>query len=230
MKQDIYKIDNSIEKILNHKHTLFLDTKEYKSIASKLHKKDYQVYFPYKDAERVILYTNEIPKVSLFQIKSFKELRHQDILGSILGLNISSSYLGDIIIDNGNYYFYILSELSNFIKENLIFVGNNKIVLEELDIHTLDNYERKYEELDFIVTSIRIDNIIAKIINTNRDNVIEKIKNKEVILNYDVLTKNSCFLKEGDIFSIRRYGKYKFVGVINITKKERKVVKCLKYI
>ena len=109
-------------------------------------------------------------------------------------------------------------------------MGNNKIVLEQLDIHALDNYERKYEELEFIVSSIRIDNVIAKIINTNRDNVIEKIRNKEVILNYDVLVKNSYFLKEGDIFSIRRYGKYKFVGVVNITKKNRKVVKCLKYV
>ena len=28
--KDIYKIDNSVEKILSNKHTLFLDEKEYK--------------------------------------------------------------------------------------------------------------------------------------------------------------------------------------------------------
>ena len=33
------------------------------------------------------------------------KLRHQDILGAILSMNISPSFLGDIIIDNNNYYF-----------------------------------------------------------------------------------------------------------------------------
>ena len=58
--------------------------------------------------QKVILYTKDMPKVSLFKINSYKKLRHQDILGSILSLNISSSYLGDIIVDNDNYYFYVI--------------------------------------------------------------------------------------------------------------------------
>ena len=37
-------------------------------------------------------------------------------------------------------------------------------------------------------------------------------------------------LKENDIFSIRRYGKYKFVGIVKSTKKNNFIVRYLKYI
>ena len=228
--KDIYKIDNSIEKIKNNKSTLFLDNSEFKKVISKLKKNEYKIYYPYKDSEKVILYTNNIPKISLFKIKSYNKLRHQDILGSILSLNISNNYLGDIIIDDDNYYFYIISDLKDFIKDNLVMIGKNKISLEELDLSALEEYERKYEENELIVSSLRIDTVISRIIKTNRDKVIEKIKDKEVILNYEILSKNSYILKENDIFSIRKYGKYKFIGVINNTKKDNLVIKYLKYI
>lgn len=228
--KDLYKIDNSVEKILNGKHTLFLDIKELKLVTSRLKNRDYNIYYPYKDSEKVILYTKDIPKITLFRIKSYRKLRHQDILGSILSLNISSSYLGDIIIDSDYYYFYIISDLSNFIKDNLTIVGNNKIVIEEVNLDILNNYERKYEEIEFITSSLRIDTVISRIIKSNREKVIDKIKNKEIILNYEILTKNSYILKEGDIFSIKRYGKYKYISVVNNTKKNNLVIKINKYV
>ena len=230
MKQDIYKISNSIDRLLKGKSTLFLDMKEFKLVTSKLKKNNYKIYYPYEESEKVILYTNEIPKISLIKIDSYKPLRHQEILGSILGLNISSSYLGDIIIDGDNYYFYIFDELKEFILNNLIMIGNNSVKLEEIDINYLSNYKRKYEEYKIIVSSLRIDNVISKIIKTNRDRVIDKIKNKEVILNYEIVSKNSILLKENDIFSIRRYGKYKFIGIEKSTKKDNYVIRYLKYI
>ena len=228
--KDIYKIDNSVEKILNNRHTLFLDEKEYKLVISKLKKKDYLIYKPYKDSEKVILYTSDIPRVSLFKITCYKKLRHQDILGSLLSLNISSSYLGDIIIDDSNYYFYIMSDLKEFVINNLNTIGNQKIKLEELDIDILKDYERKYEEIELIVSSARIDTVISRIIKTNRNDVIDKIKNKEVLLNYEILNRNSYILRENDIFSIRKYGKYRYIGIINNTKKNNLIVKCFKYI
>ena len=230
MKEDLYKINNYVDKIKSGKNTLFLDAKEYKLVVSKLHKKDYKVYYPYKDSEKVILYKDHIPKVSLIKIISYNKLRHQEILGSILGLNISSSYLGDIIIDNDNYYFYILDELKDFVLNNLYMIGKNSVKLEEIDLNELSNYERKYEENVIIVSSLRIDNVISKIIKTNRDRVIDKIKNKEILLNYDIVTKSSILLKENDIFSIRKYGKYKFIGIECNTKRDNYVIKYLKYV
>ena len=99
-----------------------------------------------------------------------------------------------------------------------------------MDLSTLDNYERLYEENEIIISSLRIDNVVASIINSSRSKALDKIKNKEVIVNYEVINKNSYILKENDIFSIRKYGKYKFVGIMKSTKKNNFIVKYLKYL
>lgn len=137
---------------------------------------------------------------------------------------------GDIIVDDGKYYIYILKIIDNYIRSNLLFIRNAPIELFERDINYLENYHQKYEEYSIIVSSLRIDTIISRIINTNRSNVIDKIKNKEILVNYEVLTKSSYTLKEQDIFSIRKFGKYKFIGIEKTTKKDNYIVKYQKYV
>ena len=66
-------------------------------------------------------------------------------------------------------------------------------------------------------------------INTSRSIVEEKIKNKEIFINYEILKNKDYKLKEGDIFSIRKYGKYKFIKIIKITKKNNLLIEYLKY-
>lgn len=104
------------------------------------------------------------------------------------------------------------------------------MLLEEVSLSLLQNYERKYEEHEIITSSLRIDTIVSNIINSSRKIAIDKINNKEVIVNYEVVNKNSYILKENDIFSIRRYGKYKFIGIVKSTKKDNYIIKYLKYI
>lgn len=230
MKSDVYKINNAVEKIKMGKNTQFLDGRELKIVTGKLKKNEYNVYYPYKDSEKVMLYTGKVPKVKLFKIYTVENIRHQDILGSLFALNIDSSYFGDIVLYNDYYYVFVSEDLALYIKDNLKMVGNKKVSLEEVDLSVLDNYERKYEEKEMIISSLRVDNVISDIINTSRKVALDKIKNKEVIVNYDVMNKNSYILKENDIFSIRRYGKYKFVGIVKSTKKNNYIVKYLKYI
>ena len=109
-------------------------------------------------------------------------------------------------------------------------IGNNKVSLEEYPIEYLENYEREYEKYEIIVSSNRIDNVLAKIVKTNRDRIIQKIKDKEIIINYEILYKPSYVLKENDIFSVRRVGKFKYIGIINHTKKDNLVISYLKYV
>lgn len=230
MKSDVYKINNAVEKIKTGKNTQFLDGRELKLVTGKLKKNEYNVYYPYKDSEKVMLYTGKVPKVKLFKIYTVENIRHQDILGSLFALNIDSSYFGDIVLYNDYYYVFVSEGLALYIKDNLKMIGNKKVSLEEVNLSVLDNYERKYEEKEMIISSLRVDNVVSGIINTSRKVALDKIKNKEVIVNYGVMNKNSYILKESDIFSIRRYGKYKFVGIVKSTKKNNFIVRYLKYI
>lgn len=226
MKSDIYKINNLVEKIRNDKNTLFLDAKELKQVTSKLKKDEYKIYYPYKESEKVMLYTGKIPKISLLKINAVENLKHQDILGSLFSLNIDSSYFGDIVLYNNNYYVYVLYNMKDYIKDNLKLIGKNRVTIEEVSLSILDNYKRAYEEFNIIVSSLRLDSIVSAIINSSRAKALEKLQNKEVIVNYDVVLKNSYILKENDIFSIRCFGKYKFVGIVKSTKKDNYIVWC----
>ena len=230
MKLDIYKINNAVEKIKMGKNTQFLDGRELKLVTGKLNKKEYNIYYPYKDSEKVMLYTGKTPKIKLFKIYTVDNIRHQDILGSLFSLNIDSSCFGDIVLYNDNYYVFITKELANYVKDNLKMIRNSKANLEEVSLNTLSNYERKYETKEIIISSLRIDNVVSSIINSSRSKALDKIKNKEVIVNYEVINKNSYILKENDIFSIRRYGKYKFLGAVKSTKKNNYIVRYLRYI
>ena len=58
-----------------------------------------------------------------------------------------------------------------------------------------------------------------------------KFDNYEIVRDRkDAIIKGIDMLKENDIFSIRKYGKYKFLGEINRTKKGSLVIKYLKYV
>ena len=109
-------------------------------------------------------------------------------------------------------------------------IGKHHIKLKEVALSILDNYQRKYEEIELIVSSIRIDNVISTIIGTSREQIKKKFLNDEIILNYEVCHKLNYELKENDTFSIKRYGKYKYSGILKETKKGNYLIKCLKYI
>ncbi len=226
----MYIIEKNINKLKNNYYTNFLDQSELKQIQYKLTKNEYKIYSPYPESDKVILYNKELPKVSLYEIICNNNLRHQDIMGSLLNLNIDRSLFGDIIIYNNKYYFYVLDIINNYIESNFNKISKYNIKLKKIDINYLNNYKREYEQIQLITTSLRIDTIISKLSKTNRDKVKQLIKDKNIILNYTILKNNSYILKENDIFSIKKIGKYKYIGIKNKTKNNNYIIELLKYI
>ena len=229
-KKDYYLLEKNINKILRNEPTNFIDPGTLKKIIPKLKGIKYNIYYPYKDSDKVIIYINNIPRIRFLEIISYNPLSHREILGSLYGLNIDSELFGDIIITNNHYYIMVIDSIYNLVINELNMIGKNKIKLKEVDINILNNYERQYEEIELIVSSLRIDNVISSIIGTSRDKIKEKFLNDDIILNYEIYHKYNYLLKELDVFSIRKYGKYKYLGILKETKKGNYLIKCLKYI
>lgn len=225
----IYTVEKIVEKVLYSNSTNFVEIKYLNKVKKELKNIKYNIYEPFVGATKIILY-NKMPNIKIYEIISNNDLRHQDILGTLYSLNISDEMFGDVVIWNNRYFIIILSSIDNYIKSNLTSIKNSKVDLIEKDPYYLKDYKQEYEECIIIVPSIRVDVIVSKIINSSRSNALEKIKNGDIYLNYELLTKPTYMLKENDIFSIRKYGKYKFLGEINRTKKGSLVVKYLKYV
>lgn len=225
----IYTVEKIVEKVLYSNSTNFVEIKYLNRVKKELKNIKYNIYEPFNGATKIILY-NKMPNIKIYEIVSSNDLRHQDILGTLYSLNISDEMFGDVVIWNNRYFIIILSSIDNYIKSNLISIRNSKVDLIEKDPYYLKNYKQEYEEFNIIVPSVRVDVIVSKIINSSRSNALEKIKNGDIYLNYELLTKPTYMLKENDIFSIRKYGKYKFNGIINETKKGNIIVNISKYV
>ena len=226
---EMYFIKKNIDKLYEGGYTTFLDIRFQNLINQKM-KIDYNVFKPFEESERVIYYVNEKPNIVLYEIQTDDVLRHQDIMGTIYSLGLDETLFGDIIVDNNKYYIYMFDTIENYVVNNVNMIKQSKVKLVKIDIDYLKDYKRKYEEITLIVSSKRIDTIVSRLTNINRKEILDKIKNEEVLVNYSPVKNNSYILKENDIFSIRKYGKYRFNGVINQTKKENLVVKIDKYL
>ena len=194
----IYTVEKIVEKVLYSNSTNFVEIKYLNRVKKELKNVKYNIYEPFVGATKVILY-NKMPNIKIYEIISSNDLRHQDILGTLYSLNISDEMFGDVVIWNNRYFIIIISSIDNYIKSNLTSIKNSKVDLIERDPYYLKDYKQEYEECIIIVPSIRVDVIVSKIINSSRSNALEKIKNGDIYLNYELLTKPTYMLKENDI-------------------------------
>ena len=159
-------------------------------------------------------------KISPLQQKFSDELTHRDFLGALMNLGINRCTLGDIIIKENTGYLFCLDTISNYIIDNLDKVKHTSVKCE-----ILKNIPEFMSELpdtqQMLVSSLRIDVIIAKIYNLSRNNVNELFKREKIFINSKVTTKNSINLKTNDIVSVRGYGKFIYCGIEKETKKEK---------
>lgn len=229
MKANYYNDEKIIDHLHNYGYTNFLTQKELMSVKGKLNKNEYNVYYLFEDSSKVILYKKEEPKISLLKIEGSNNIRHQDIMGSIFKEGLKEDSFGDIVKYKDNFYIFILPHLVNDVKYHLQDIRNEKVKITEVPIETKDNFKIEYQKKEYIVSSLRIDNVVSSITNESRNSVLDKFKNKEIILNYEENIKPTRVLKIGDIFSIRRYGKYKFNSILKNTQKGGFIIEILMY-
>lgn len=230
MTKNNYQIEKIIESLFNKGHTNFIIEEDLIKIKGKLSKNSYQIYKPYEDASKVILFKKTNPKLVLFKIICKVPIRHQDVLGTIFSLGLKEDTFGDIINYENSFYFYTLPNLEEYFKSNMLRIKDNPIILENISLSFSTNFKQNYLIQEYIVTSCRIDNIISTIIGDSRKNILTLFKDKAILLNYEEVQKPTKILKENDIFSIRRYGKYQYNGIKRITKKGSYVIEIKKYI
>ena len=223
-----YNLEHIIEDLKVNNYTKFVNPLEFKQIKNKININKYNVYKPFEDCSKVIIYKT-LPDITLLRLTSVEEIRHQEIMKCMFELGIKEDMYGDIVIKDNNAYIYILPSIKDYILYNFKDYNRKIQDIEEIDIESLNDYEINYEEKEIIVSSLRIDNVISNLLGFSRKEITDKFKAKEVILNYEVITKYTTNLKEGDIFSVRRFGKFKFESIKKETKKGGLVIVIKKY-
>ena len=223
-------IKNNIERVVRGGTTDFLNFNERSIVIKELKKRGITPleYIPFEGADKTIIYNATKPSISVLKIKCSAQLKHNEILGALFSHQISPTKYGDIIIDNDSYLI-VLDSIKEYLLLYCNFIGKHQIILEEVPIDTVSTYQFKYKIINILVSSMRADNVISSLINTNRKEVNRMFNNKYILLNNDLLNKITYVMKPNDIISIRRYGKYRFKEILRKTSKGKWVLTFWKY-
>ena len=222
----------------------FLNVQEQDELA--LHRKEltgsyHELWGGYELAERRMVrfgseeelgYNVDFPiscvEISPVSEKFASSCSHRDFLGALMSLGLERRIFGDIIVKEKKAYLFLEERFSSFVCENLISVGRNQVHCEVCTFPE-ESVKKEREKIGIQVNSARADAVVARVCKLSRGAVLPLFNQKHVILNGLTLENKDKILKEGDIFSVRGYGKF-VVGESNgLSKKGKENVSIYKY-
>lgn len=162
-------------------------------------------------------------KIEPAQQKFADNLTHRDFLGSLMNLGINRNTLGDIKIKDNVGYLFCLETISQYILDSVTRIKHTTVKCELID-ELPDFINELPEPEEIIVSSLRADAIVAAIYKLSRNQSTQLFNQERVFINSKVAYKESLMLKEGDIVSVRGFGKFIFEDTVRKTKKERNIV------
>ncbi|GAB6990594.1 YlmH family RNA-binding protein [Paenibacillus pini] len=162
--------------------------------------------------------------------QKFLSLEHGDYMGSILGLGIKRSKIGDIhVLDNGCHTL-VCEDISTFLDINLNQVHRIHVQSEILALDSLRTHQVSLEQMEITVASLRLDAITGDVFRLSRSKVLVPIRAGRCRVNWKVEEDPSSSLKEGDMVSMQGFGRFKVLEVGGMTKKQRQRIKIGKFV
>ncbi|QQZ08017.1 RNA-binding protein [Heyndrickxia vini] len=184
----------------------------------------------YCERKRVIIYpeyyspTQEDFQIALFEIiypSKFVTITHRQVLGTLMSLGIKREKFGDILIDGNRIQFLIVKNLEDYIRLEFRQVGKASIELKEMSINNIISISETWHEKQTTVSSLRLDAVLSSIYNISRQKAQTFIHHGQVKVNWRITEQTSFICGEGDMFSVRGFGRSKIIVIEGQTKKEK---------
>lgn len=160
-----------------------------------------------------------------------KELKHKDYLGGIMSLGVTREKFGDLFVKKNQGYVVTFPAMANYLKNELTQVGASDISLSIEDYHEIkQELTPTYIISEVIVSSLRLDVLVAEMARCSRKNAVDLIKRGQVLVNYGEVKEKAKEVKEGDTLTIRGKGKYKVGITLGTTKKDNLKISLMKFV
>jgi RNA-binding protein YlmH len=163
-------------------------------------------------------------QINLFEIDypiKFVTIEHPQVLGSLMSLGIKRGKFGDILMKDGRVQFFASAEISDYIKNNLESIGKASIRLKELALDQAITTDDLWMEQAITASSLRLDTIISGIHNISRQKSQLYIQQGLVKVNWTSIENVSFECAEGDLLSVRGFGRVKILSIEGKTKKDK---------
>ena len=189
------------------------------------------IFYPEKFSKEMVEKNFEkIFEVIRIKLPNNIKYEHREFLSGIMKLGIIREKFGDIIVTDYGADIIVLSEISKILANDLKTLTRfrkSEITIE--NINSLSVIETEFEDVNIIVSSIRLDNFVAELANCSRNNSEEIINEGRVFVNSINEFKPSKKININDIITIRGKGKFIFDGVEKETRSGRFLLNMRKY-
>lgn len=161
---------------------------------------------------------------------SFAKLEHGDFMGAILGLGLKRDKMGDIHVSEQGCHCLTASETIPYLNVQLRQVHRVHVMTDILPLEQLVYVEPELEESTFTVSSLRLDAIASDAVRLSRSKIVDRIRAGDCRINWKVEIDPSKPVAEGDVISLRGFGRFKLIALGGKSKKDRIYVTIGKYI
>lgn len=155
-------------------------------------------------------------------------LTHRDFLGSLMSKGIKRETVGDILVEEGRAVMFVSRDISKYICEQTDRIGRVGVKIEKGYTLPLPVGDKKVGVIS-TVASMRLDCVVAALINLSRDKSTKFIADGLVSINSVVANKPTKAVAVGDKITVRGYGKFTIISADGITRKGRTVLTAEKY-
>lgn len=152
--------------------------------------------------------------------KFAEQISHRDILGALMNLGLKREMLGDILMLESEAVVLCVDAVSSYIMENCIKIRHTMVSCSKIPVSGFA-YEPRYLEKEGIVSSFRIDALIADICKLPRSSAQKIICEGNAFINSRKIQQNGYLCQSGDVLSVRHFGKFQIEAAGSMTKKGR---------
>ncbi|MCI8484878.1 MAG: hypothetical protein HFH41_11155 [Lachnospiraceae bacterium] len=208
--------------------------------ASELYS-DFKFYGGYESSERQMIaflpdalcYTWNFPisclKITPLNKKFAEKLNHRDVLGSLMNLGIERSKLGDILLEESTIYVFCHENIAEYIIEQLTCIRHTAVQTEQT-LPDAINFQFQKETLEGIITSNRLDSVIACICKISRSQANQWISSGRVFINHKEILQITYQCHPQELISVRSFGRFRFLDCIGETRKGRLKIQYERYL
>ena len=160
----------------------------------------------------------------------FAEIGHGDYMGSVLGLGVKRTKIGDIHPREDGCHIVAAAEIADFLNLELRQVHRVSVFTELLPISSLLASESELAEMELTVASPRLDGIASDVYRMSRAKILAPIKAGRCRVNWKVEEDPSKALREGDTVSLQGFGRFRVLEIGDLTKKGRYRIRIGKFV
>ena len=152
--------------------------------------------------------------------KYAKKMSHRDFLGSVIGLGLEREKIGDIFVRDNEACMFVHEDVAEYIERNLEYVGRTNVKVSGIT-SVPEGLMPILTEKSVLVSSNRVDAVIAKLYGLSRDEASSLVKNGYVFFDGRMISKSTASILPGQVVSVRGHGRFVFDGEGGRTKKDK---------